>query len=158
MSDDGSDVSEEADEALAALIAVAEAGGEAMISARQDASNLLVSTGPDVLWTPRGGGKVPGAYSVVAPLDPSIQLSMSVRNNGNYDFQLNSRTTTIQGHEPGTGGGMKVNGYMRYSHVMDASAFVYSEGFATVAHMQVAWINHPEPGEEPQKAKSEVKI
>lgn len=138
------------DAALAALAAAG--GGEGDISARQDRSNLLVSTGPDVLWTPKGGGKEKVAYSVVAHMDTSIRLSTSVRNNGNYDFQLNSRTTEIQGHHPGTLKGVKVDGYQAYSHVKVASDFVYSEGFATVAHRHEAWINHPDPGPtEPQK-------
>lgn len=159
MSDDGSDISEEADEVLAILAALAAAEGPGLISARQDASNMLVSTAPDVLYTP-DAGNAPVPYPVVtAPLDPSDWLSMSVRNNGNYDFQLNSRTTTIQGHQRGTNKGVKVRGYQKYSHVMVASDFVYSEGFATVAHMQDAWINHPERGpEEPRKPMTEVKI
>ena len=159
MSADASDISEEIDETLAALVALAGASGEGMISARQDHSNTLVSFGPDVLWTPQGGGKVAVPYSVVAYMDTSTQLSMSVRDNGNYDFQLNSRTTTIDGHQAGTLKGVVVPGYERYSHVMVASDFVYSEGFATVAHQQVAWINHPDLGpEEPRKPKTEVKL
>ncbi len=160
MSGDGSDIGAEPDEALLALVGAAGAGGEGMISARQDASNMLVSTGPDVLLTPQGGVDVPVPYSVVtAPLDPSIRLSMSVRDNGNYDFQLNSRTTTIKGHHKGTHKGVVVKGYERFSHVRVASDFVYSEGFATVAHRQKAWINHPDEGpEEPRKPLREISI
>lgn len=158
MSDDPADLSEEANELLAALAAMA--GGEGMISARQDASNMLVSTGPDVLWTPMGGKDKRVPYPVVvAPMDTSERLSMSVRNNGNYDFQLNSRTTFIKGHEKGIHKGVFVPGYQKYSHVMTASDFVYSEGFATVAHGMKAWINHPDLGpEEPRKDMNEVKL
>lgn len=138
------------DAVLAAL--ASEGGDEGMVSARQDRSNLLVSSGPDVLWTPKGGGKVPVAYSVVAHMDTSIRLSRSVRNNGEYDFQLNSRTTEIVGHEPGVLKGVKISGYKTYSHAKVASDFVYSEGYASVAHLHEAWINHPDPGpNEPQK-------
>ena len=150
MSDYPSDLSEEADAALAALAGVG--GSEGMISARQDRSNMIVSNGPDVLWTPRGGGKVAVPYSVVAHLDTSIRLSMSVRNNGNYDFQLNSRTTEIVGHEPGTLKGVVVPGYKKYSHVDIASDYVYSQGFATVSHGDPAWVNRIDAGPtEPQK-------
>lgn len=158
MSDDPADLSEEADELMAALAAMA--GGEGMISARQDASNMLVSSHPDVLWTPMGGSDVAVPYpTVVAPMDKSDRLSMSVRNNGNYDFQLNSRTTYIKGHQKGIHKGVVVPGYETFSHVMVASDFVYSEGFATVAHGMDAWINHPDRGpEEPRKDISEGKL
>lgn len=102
MSDEPEDISKEADQALAAAVAAVASSGESDISARQDRSNTLVSSGPDVLWTPKGGSKEKVAYSVVAHMDTSIRLSKSVRNNGNYDFQLNSRTTKIKGHAPRT--------------------------------------------------------
>ena len=132
---------------------------EGRISARRDRSNLLVTKGPDVCLTPRGGEMVPAAYSSVAFLGQAIRVSKSVRNNGRYDFQLNSRTTEIKGHEPGTGKGKVVPGYKTYSHVRIASGFVYSEGFATVSHRDPAWINHPDPGPtEPQKDKHQVEL
>lgn len=132
---------------------------EGRISARRCRSNLLVSKGPDVCLTPRGGAMVPVPYSVVAHLDGAIRVSKSVRNNGCYDFQLNARTTRIKGHKPGTGKGVVVPGHETYSHVRVASDFVYSEGFATVSHRDPAWINHPDPGPtEPQKGKTEETV
>ncbi len=106
---------------------------------------MLVSKGPDVCLTPRGGTMVPVPYSVVAFMDGAIRVSKSVRNNGCYDFQLNSRCTQIKGHKQGVGKGVVVPGYQQYSHVRVASDFVYSEGFATVSHRDPAWINHPIP-------------
>ena len=157
MDDEVPDLSEEADAALAALAGAG--GSEGLISGRRDVTNAIVSTGPDVLWTPKGGGMVPVPYSVIAFADTAVRLSMSVRNNGNYDFQLNSRTTKIQGHEPGTGKGVVVPGYMTYSHVKIASDFVYSQGFATVSHYDIAWVNHPDIGPtEPQRGMSQQEV
>lgn len=122
------------------------------VSARKCASNVIVSTSPDVCLTPVGSGTVPVAYSSIAFLDTAIRYSKSVKNNDKFDFQLNARTSCSTGHEPGTGRGMKVSGYLGPAHVDVAAHFVYSEGFATCAHRDPAWINQPSPGpEEPRK-------
>lgn len=151
------DLSDEADDALTALVDVD--GGNFVTSGRQDVSNLLISTGPDVLWTPRGGGRVAVAYSVVADMESSIRLSTNVRNNGNYDFQLNSRTTDIVGHEPGTLKGVVISGYKKYSHALMGADYLFSDGFANVSHRDPAWMNHPDPGPtEPQREMSDQYI
>jgi len=116
------------------------------VSARQDAANVIVSKGPDVCWTPRGDSMVPVAYTSIAFLDTAVRVSNSVRNNGNYDFQLNSRCATSTGHEPGVGKGVVVPGYLGPAHTRTASDFVFSEGFATVSHRDPAWINRPDLG------------
>ena len=67
------------------------------ISGRNDASNVMVSTGPDVCLTPMGSGTVPVAYGVVALLDAAVRLSDSVRQNGRWDFTLNTRSAVIVG-------------------------------------------------------------
>lgn len=157
MSDEIPDLSDEADQALST--AAGGSDGNDLVSGRRDSTDAIVSIGPDVLWTPRGGGMVPVAYSVIAFADTAVRTSMSVRNNGYYDFQLNSRTTKIQGHEPGTGRGVVVSGYMKYSHVEVAADYVYSEGFATVSHGDDAWMNHPDVGPtEAQRGMSEREV
>jgi Domain of unknown function (DUF4150) len=126
----------------------------ANVSARKCATNVIVSTGPDVLLTPVGGGMVPVAYSSIAFLDTAIRYSKSVRNNGKFDFQLNSRTSTSTGHEPGTGKGVKVAGYKGHAQADIAANYVYSEGWATVSHRDPAWINGVGEGlVEPVKSK-----
>jgi Domain of unknown function (DUF4150) len=131
----------------------------ANVSARKCPSNVIVSTGPDVCLTPVGGGMVPVAYSSIAFLDTAIRYSKSVRNNGKFDFQLNSRTSCSTGHEPGTGKGVIVPGYLGPAHVDVASHFVYSEGWATCSHRDPAWINRPDPGPvEPVKATGKVDV
>jgi Domain of unknown function (DUF4150) len=126
----------------------------ANVSARKCATNVIVSTGPDVLLTPVGGVMVPVAYSSIAFLDTSIRYSKSVRNNGKFDFQLNSRTSTSTGHEPGTGKGVKVAGYKGHAQADIAANYVYSEGWATVSHRDPAWINGVGEGlVEPVKSK-----
>ena len=64
------------------------------ISARKCATNTIVSKGPAVCLTPRGGCMVPVAYSSIAFLNTAVRYSPSVRNNDKYDFQLNSRCAT----------------------------------------------------------------
>ena len=129
------------------------------ISARQDASNVIVSVGPDVCLTPRGAKMVPVAYSSIAFLSTAVRISPSVRNNGNYDFQLNSRCGSSTGHEPGKGKGVQEPGYLGPAHAQSAADYFYSEGFAVVSHGDPAWINQPDTGPtEPQKGMGEEKV
>lgn len=122
------------------------------IRARKTSSHVIVSKGPDVCWTPRGNTMVKCPYSSIAFLDTAVRCSTSVRNNGDYDFQLNSRCATSEGHEPGIGRGVKVTGYKGPAHVETAHARIYSEGFALVSHRDSAWINKDTQGQqEPQK-------
>ncbi|MBP0583435.1 DUF4150 domain-containing protein [Labrys sp. LIt4] len=125
---------------------------EFRVSARQDAADVIVSRGPDVCWTPIGDFWVPVPYSSIAYMDTAVRVSTTVRLNGNYDFQLNSRCATSTGHEPGTGKGVVRPGYLGPAHIETASYYSYSEGFATVAHRDPAWINREEVGpKEPEK-------
>lgn len=129
------------------------------VSGRRDATNIMVTTGPDVCWTPMGGGMVPVAYSCIAFLDPSVRVSGTVNNNSDNDFQLNTRSCRIIGHEPGTGKGVVVPGYKRYSHVKTASPTVFSEGWAVVRDGDPAWMNHPDEGPtEPRRGAGSVDI
>lgn len=122
------------------------------IRARKTSSHIIVSKGPDVCWTPRGNTMVKVAYSSISFLNTAVRCSKSVRNNGDYDFQLNSRCSTSEGHEPGIGKGIKVAGYKGPSHANRAHALIYSEGFALVSHRDPAWINKDTKGsQEPQK-------
>lgn len=132
---------------------------EGRISARKDGSNVIVSKGPDVCLTPRGSAMVPVPYTSIAFLSSAARTSTSVRDNSNYDFQLNSRCATSTGHEQGTGKGVKVPGYLGMAHAKEGSSFFYSEGFAVVSHRDPAWINRPDPGgEEPKKGKQPVEF
>lgn len=128
---------------------------EERISARKNHSNVIVSKGPDVCWTPRGSQMVKVPYNSIAFLSTAVRVSKSVRNNGCYDFQLNTRCAKSKGHEAGIGRGVQVSGYLGPAHVQTASSFLYSEGFASCAHRDPAWINASslEPIEK-QKPKS----
>ncbi|WHA44062.1 PAAR-like domain-containing protein [Agrobacterium larrymoorei] len=129
------------------------------ISARKCDSNVIVSTGPDVCRTPVGSDIVDVAYCSIAYLNTTIRHSTTVRNNGKFDFQLNSRTSTSTGHEPGTERGVVVSGYKGPAHVEIASPFVYSEGWATCSHRDPAWINRPDEGPvEPEKSIDEIEV
>lgn len=132
---------------------------EVMVSARKCRTNTIVSTSPDVCWTPVGSSCEAVAYSSVAFLDTAIRHSTSVRNNGKFDFQLNSVCSESTGHEPGTKRGVVVSGYLGPAHVEIAAPFVFSEGWATVRHRDPAWINRPDPGPiEPVKTRAAVVI
>jgi hypothetical protein len=122
------------------------------ISARRGDGNVIVSKGPDVCLTPKGSSMVPVAYSSVAHLENSIRTSTSVLNNGNQDFQLNSRVATSTGHEPGTGRGVVKPGYLGPAHVVETTSNVFSEGFASCRHEDPAFINMPSPGGTAPKA------
>jgi len=131
----------------------------APVSARNDGSNYAYSIGPDVCWTPMGSSVVPVPYFSIARFDPSSRTSRTVRNNGLHDFQLNTRATRTQGHEPGTQKGVRVPGYKAISHAAQGSATVFSEGFAVVRNGDPARINRPDNGaQEPRRNKKTIKI
>lgn len=131
----------------------------APISARYDGSNYLYSIAPDVCWTPMGSTMVPVPYNSIAFLDTSERTSRSVRNNSEHDYQLNSRPSLTLGHEPGTGKGVVVPGYMKYSLIMQAEETIFSEGWAIVRDAHPAWINRPDPGgDEVRRSKSKENI
>lgn len=124
------------------------------ISARKDGANIIASKGPDVCKTPMGSSMVPVPYMTMVTLGPSTRFAKSVRNNGNKDFNLNTRTSPVTGHEPGVGKGVKDPGYKGYAHVNTASKTVFSEGYAVVRHGDPAWINHPSVGPtEPRRSQ-----
>lgn len=118
----------------------------AYISARKHASNVIVTTGPDVCLTPVGCDMEPVAYHSIAYMSTAVRYSTKVRNNGRYDFQLNSRCETSEGHEPGVGRGTHDQGYLGPAHAKIASPFIYSEGFATVSHRDPGWVNKSSEG------------
>jgi hypothetical protein len=74
-------------------------------------------------------------------LAASVRTAKSVRNNGKPDFNLNTRTRLVTGHEPGVGKGVKDAGYKGFAHVKKASSTVNSEGYAVARHNDPAWIN-----------------
>jgi hypothetical protein len=124
------------------------------ISARKDGTNLIIAKGPDVCKTPMGSAMVPVPYMSVVTLAPAIRTAKTVRNNGKHDFNLNTRTQLVTGHEPGIGKGVKDAGYKGYAHAKKASSTVFSEGWAVVRHGDPGWINAAGPGpQEPRRTK-----
>ena len=129
------------------------------ISARKDGANIIHCTGPNVCKTPMGSSMVPVPYMSMVTLGGAIRTSKTVRNNGSQDFQLNSRTKAVVGHEPGVGKGVKVAGHKAYAHAKKGSSTVFSEGWAVVRNNDPAWINHPSPGPtEPRRAMSVINV
>jgi len=73
--------------------------------ARKIAKAVVVSMAPDVCKTPIGGPPVP--YSIIAKLDPSLDVSPNVRFTKCPAFTINSYATMVLGDEPGLGKGLK---------------------------------------------------
>ncbi|KQO75102.1 PAAR-like domain-containing protein [Rhizobium sp. Leaf262] len=129
------------------------------ISARRDGANIMHCTGPDVCKTPMGSSMVPVPYMSMVSLGSSVRTSRTVRNNGQQDFQLNSRALVVTGHEPGIGKGVKVSGYKSHALAKKGSKTVFSEGWAVVRDSDPAWINRPGPGAtESHRTMSEQKV
>ncbi|MFK7989847.1 MAG: PAAR-like domain-containing protein [Sandaracinaceae bacterium] len=116
------------------------------VNGREADTDVIVSTGPDVCLTPVGGSMVPVAYCSVAFLGDSQRLSSTVLDNGHPDFNLNSRTLTSTGHEPGVGTGVVSGGYLGPAFVSTASPTVFTDTFATTRHRDPAFINRPDVG------------
>ncbi len=124
------------------------------ISARKDGANIMVTKGPDVCKTPVGSSMVPVPYVTMVTLAPSIRTAKTVRNNGKHDFNLNTRTRLVTGHEPGVGKGVKDAGYKGYAHAKKGSATVFSEGWAVVRNGDPSWLNAASAGpKEPRRIK-----
>ncbi len=129
------------------------------ISARKDGANIMVTKGPDVCKTPMGSSMVPVPYMTLVTLGPSKRTAKTVRNNGKHDFNLNTRTQLVTGHEPGVGKGVKDAGYKGYAHSKKGSATVFSEGWAVVRHGDPAWLNAASAGpKEPRRVKSKKPV
>lgn len=125
------------------------------ISARKDGANIIFSKGPDVCKTPMGSSMVPVPYITMVTLGPSLRTAKSVRNNSKPDFNLNTRTRGVTGHEPGVGKGVKDKGYKGYAHIKKGSSTVFSEGYAVVRDGDPAWINEPNAGpQEKRRSRS----
>lgn len=77
------------------------------------------------LQTPMGSSMVPVPYMSMVSLGSSVRTSRTVRNNGQQDFQLNSRALVVTGHEPGIGKGVKVSGYKSHALAKKGSKTVF---------------------------------
>ncbi|MGI2036178.1 PAAR-like domain-containing protein [Rhizobium panacihumi] len=116
------------------------------ISARKEGTYFIHSIAPDVCLTPMGSAMVPVGYNTISFLDTAVRTSRTVRNNDLKDFQVNTRTSMVLGHEPGTGKGVIVKGYRSHAVVKRGAPTVFSEGWAVVRHGDPAKINRHGPG------------
>ncbi|GGA84854.1 hypothetical protein GCM10011491_10540 [Brucella endophytica] len=69
--------------------------------------NSIVCLSPDVCLTPRGSKDVPVPYMIVSKLEWSERTVSNVSFGGDEAFTMASRTGTVTGNEPGTGGGVQ---------------------------------------------------
>ncbi|MDZ5449888.1 PAAR-like domain-containing protein [Labrys sedimenti] len=129
------------------------------ISARVDGSHYTHSVAPDVCLTPMGSGMVPVPYNTIAFYDRCDGASRTVRNNGDHDFQINTRPIRCYGHEPGTGKGICVPGYVSHAVIKNGAPFVFSEGWQVVRDGDTGEINRPGRGlVEKERTLTTVKI
>lgn len=71
-----------------------------------DKNNVITCLSPCVCLTPRGGAMVPVPYMIISKLDWSTRTIPNVSFGGDEAFTMDSRTTKVEGNEPGTGGGV----------------------------------------------------
>lgn len=112
------------------------------IGARKDSSFYAVTMEPDVCLTPMGAGMVPVPYMLYASFDGSGKCIESVRFNRKASFVFDhSLAPTVEGDEPGTGGGVKsgVNKGKVWAH--ESSTNVRAEGRKIVRAGDRCWMN-----------------
>jgi hypothetical protein len=116
------------------------------ISARKVGVHYIASSGPDVCKTPMGSSMVPVAYHSIAFLDDSVRVATTVFNNGDPDFNINSRAPVSIGNDPGVGRGVVQTGYKGPGAVIQPSKTVFSEGWRTARHGDLCVINMADLG------------
>jgi len=115
------------------------------VSARKRADNFIASSGPDVCWTPMGCIMVPVAYNTIALFDTCEDESRNVFDNGCADFHFNTVAMVVQGHEPGTGGGVVVQGYRTYAAATESTSSVATNGYLLVRDGDPAMLTRHDP-------------
>ena len=98
-------------------------------AARHSGHNAtIVCLSPDVCETPVGGGSVPVPYMIVSRLDWSTRTASSTQLTGTDAFNMNSRTQTVTGNEPGTKGGVKSGTNLGWCRPQTNKSSVFVEG------------------------------
>lgn len=113
------------------------------VSARKSGNNYIHSTGPDVCWTPMGGNMVKVPYNSIVFFGNSTRTLNQVKDNHLADFNMNSRAKGVTGHEPGTGKGVKVPGYLKYAGPIKSTSTICTDGRPIIRDGDDAMINSP---------------
>lgn len=112
------------------------------IGARKDSRIYAVTIAPDVCLTPSGGAMVPVPYMLYASFEGSMKCIESVNFNKKpaytYDHSL---APTVQGDEPGTGGGVKSGVNRGKVWADEASKNVRADGRRVVRAGDRCWMN-----------------
>lgn len=112
------------------------------IGARKDSRFYAVTLAPDVCLTPMGPAMVPVPYMLYAGFDGSMKCIERVNFNSRPAYVLDhSLAPSVQGDEPGTGGGVVsgVNTGKVWAH--EASTTVRAEGRRIVRRGDRCWMN-----------------
>ncbi|WP_437734316.1 restriction endonuclease fold toxin [Sorangium sp. So ce1335] len=101
----------------------------------------VVCTEPDVCKTPIGDEMKPVPYQIRACLAAGVDEATTVRL-GTFDTAtMTSRITTVQGDEPGTGGGVKSGVNLGYCRPITHSTTVHAGGANVTYHTSLYAMN-----------------
>lgn len=94
----------------------------------------IVCLSPDVCDTPIGSKMVKIPYMILSKLDHSDRTISSTTFGGLKAFTMASRTTTVTGNEPGTGGGVKSGTNLGWCRPISNKSSFFVEGREVIQH------------------------
>ena len=107
----------------------------------RNAEAYVVSLAPDVCLTPMGSGMVPVPYTITCKFDVAQATATRTRFGGQPVFTMGSYLPTVQGDEPGVGGGL-ISGVNRGAcRPVEHSKSVRVEGRWLVRHSDLMAMN-----------------
>ncbi|QBF33644.1 DUF4150 domain-containing protein [Thalassococcus sp. S3] len=94
----------------------------------------IVCMAPDVCKTPMGSSMVPVPYMIISKLSASTDTIPSTTFGGLEAFTMKSRTSTVEGDEAGTGGGVKSGTNLGWCRPISNKTTVFVEGKEVIQH------------------------
>lgn len=112
------------------------------VGARKDSIITVISICPDLCYTPMGAGMELVPYQIYTDLSASMKCIDSVRFNGKPCFvHDHSLAPTVQGDEPGTGGGIISGVNVARTWALQASTNVRAGGYRIARVGDLTWMN-----------------
>jgi len=107
----------------------------------RDAEAYVVSMAPDVCKTPLGSTMVPVPYTITCKFDVAQATATRTRFGGQPVFTMGSYLPTVQGDEPGVGGGLISGVNLGACRPVEHSKSVRVEGQWLVRHSDLMAMN-----------------
>ena len=107
----------------------------------RDAEAYVVSMAPDVCKTPLGSTMVPVPYTITCKFDVAQATATRTRFGGQPVFTMGSYLPTVQGDEPGVGGGLISSVNLGACRPVEHSKSVRVEGQWLVRHSDLMAMN-----------------